>query len=453
MRFFSKKEKKQDDDPNASALFADRKGTPPSSSNPYASQPPPPSNNNTYTPPSKPKTQGGYGGQPYGQSPQPSRGNSYQGSAPASNPKAGYSGYGGAASNTNELFGNRQPNPNGPSANAYGRQPANPPPSYDDSSAGYSTGRAGNGGDAGGYSTGSRQLTAEEEEEEDVDAVKQEIRFTKQESVSSTRNALRVAAQAEETGRNALTKLGEQGERLYNTERNLDVAKSHNIVAEQRSRELKTVTGSMFAVHMKNPMKSKSRAQAEERKILERSQTEREEREANRAGGYATKNAVNNALKSGANSSGYPSSKASVQERSRYQFEGGDEEDDQMENEIDSNLTQLAGVTARLKGLAFSTGEEVDRQNKKIDDIMQKVWCPTTFGRYAANEMCRVIVSMIRSRSRTPGSRRFVRKEGLLEFACCFCFERHRYLGRYVGSIRVIYEVLPGVRYGEFSIT
>ena len=43
---------------------------------------------------------------------------------------------------------------------------------------------------------GDRQLTAEEEEEEDVLATKQQIRFIKQEDVSSTRNALRMAAQA-----------------------------------------------------------------------------------------------------------------------------------------------------------------------------------------------------------------------------------------------------------------
>lgn len=62
-------------------------------------------------------------------------------------------------------------------------------------------------GQSGGYGGGSshqaygdRQLTAEEEEEEDVSATKQQIRFIKQEDVSSTRNALRIAAQAEETG-------------------------------------------------------------------------------------------------------------------------------------------------------------------------------------------------------------------------------------------------------------
>lgn len=37
-----------------------------------------------------------------------------------------------------------------------------------------------------------------EEEEEDVQASKQEIRFLKQSDVSSTRNALRAAAMAEE---------------------------------------------------------------------------------------------------------------------------------------------------------------------------------------------------------------------------------------------------------------
>lgn len=61
------------------------------------------------------------------------------------------------------------------------------------------------GGQEGGYggssgpsyeAYGDRHLTAEEEEEEDVQATKQQIRFIKQEDVSSTRNALRMAAQA-----------------------------------------------------------------------------------------------------------------------------------------------------------------------------------------------------------------------------------------------------------------
>lgn len=48
------------------------------------------------------------------------------------------------------------------------------------------------------------------EEEEDIEGIKQQLRFTKQESVNSTRNALRLAREAEETARNTLGRLGDQ---------------------------------------------------------------------------------------------------------------------------------------------------------------------------------------------------------------------------------------------------
>lgn len=49
-----------------------------------------------------------------------------------------------------------------------------------------------------------------EETEEDVEAIKKDIRWTKQESANSTRNALRMAREAEETGRSTLLRLGDQ---------------------------------------------------------------------------------------------------------------------------------------------------------------------------------------------------------------------------------------------------
>lgn len=69
----------------------------------------------------------------------------------------------------------------------------------------------------------------------------------KQQDVSSTRNALRLAAQAEETGRDTLGRLGAQGERIHNTERNLDLSANQNRLAEEKARELKTLNKSMFA--------------------------------------------------------------------------------------------------------------------------------------------------------------------------------------------------------------
>lgn len=53
-----------------------------------------------------------------------------------------------------------------------------------------------------------------EENEEDIEGIKTQTRFLKQESVNSTRNALRMAREAEETARGTVTKLGDQSGKL-----------------------------------------------------------------------------------------------------------------------------------------------------------------------------------------------------------------------------------------------
>jgi protein transport protein SEC9 len=49
-----------------------------------------------------------------------------------------------------------------------------------------------------------------QETEDDIEGIKKQTRFVKQESVQSTRNALQMAREAEETARNTLTRLGDQ---------------------------------------------------------------------------------------------------------------------------------------------------------------------------------------------------------------------------------------------------
>lgn len=49
-----------------------------------------------------------------------------------------------------------------------------------------------------------------DEEEEEVEGIKQQLRFVKQESLASSRNAVRIAREAEETARATLDKLGDQ---------------------------------------------------------------------------------------------------------------------------------------------------------------------------------------------------------------------------------------------------
>jgi hypothetical protein len=386
------------------------KNAAPAASNPYAQQPPAPDpyaqDTNKYA--NMPAPSGGspyqqarsnYGGLPGGPgagrgglpgAPAPSRG----GAPPPNNRQnSGSSGYG------NEKYGSG----GGYGANRYD----NAPPSYSSappSEAGSKYGPGGYGGmgrsqssetasfndkkddpygapkdpyaqrSGGGYGE-DRQLTAEEEEEEDVNATKQQIRFMKQEDVSSTRNALRVAAQAEETGRATLARLGAQGERIHNTEKNLDIAANHNRAAEAKAKELKTLNRSMFAVHVNNPFTGKSRREARDREIIEKHQSEREERDATRNAAYGSQQRMERTFKElQPGDPGYrpKNSKASLAERSKYQFEA-DSEDEEMENEIDSNLDALSGAAGRLNLLARATGEEVEAQNKLLDRVTDKV--------------------------------------------------------------------------------
>jgi hypothetical protein len=55
-----------------------------------------------------------------------------------------------------------------------------------------------------------REPAPGEENEEDVEGIKQQTKFVKQESVNSTRNALRMAREAEETARGTINRLGDQ---------------------------------------------------------------------------------------------------------------------------------------------------------------------------------------------------------------------------------------------------
>lgn len=91
----------------------------------------------------------------------------------------------------------------------------------DDLEAEYGRGSGGAGRGGGSHAAGSnaydgveQQAQVQDEEEDEVEAVKQQMRFTKQESLASTRNALRIARETEETASGTLLKLGEQSGRF-----------------------------------------------------------------------------------------------------------------------------------------------------------------------------------------------------------------------------------------------
>ncbi|MCJ1283684.1 Protein transport protein S9 plasma membrane t-SNARE [Xylographa opegraphella] len=325
---------------------------------------------------------GGYGADRYGttaSAPSQAGGSRYG--------AGGYGGLGGVSAyddkaddNRDALFGGakerlQQKNP--PQA-GYGQ-----PPPYDEG------GQASNYPDASSSSSShpynaqheDRQLSAEDEEEVEVSATKQQIRFLKQEDVSSTRNALRLAAEAEETGRDTLARLGAQGEHIHNTEKNLDLAHNANRVAEDKAAELKKLNRSMFAVHVANPFTAGQRSARRDQDVLDRHLDERDAREATRRAAYQQSQRLQqnfSALAPGPGTGGADdhhqrgAPARNLADRAKYQFEA-DSDDDEMEDEIDRNLYLLGGAAGRLNALARATGQEVDEQNRLLDRIADKV--------------------------------------------------------------------------------
>lgn len=184
MGLFSKKDKSGSSDAasdaDRNALFGSKKGSPaPSNSNPYAqpAAPPPYSGgglSDRVRAEKSPVPPGGYGnagssyggGGAYGQDRFGGASGGAGGGTASRYGAGGYGGMGDSDAGRQELFGN--------AAQRAQQQPAGPP-----SGAGGTMG-GGSSAAGGGYgSYADRQLTQEEEEEEDVQAAKQQIKFSK----------------------------------------------------------------------------------------------------------------------------------------------------------------------------------------------------------------------------------------------------------------------------------
>ncbi|KAF8973954.1 hypothetical protein BDZ97DRAFT_1912401 [Flammula alnicola] len=220
-----------------------------------------------------------------------------------------------------------------------------------------------------------------EENDEDVEGIKQQTRFVKQESVNSTRNALRMAREAEETARNTLTRLGDQSEKLANTERHLDVSKGHSQRADDKTDELKQLNRSIFRPVITFNKDSKRAAQ--EAKLQARYEDERDEREKammdirdtqnrlGRAATYGRGDDDEELLGGRSRMKTVEQLSARKEQRKRYQFEAN-ASDDEVEDELDDNLDEISEATKRLKALGMTMGDELDKQVDRIKRIEDK---------------------------------------------------------------------------------
>jgi hypothetical protein len=121
-----------------------------------------------------------------------------------------------------------------------------------------------------------------------------------------------------------LERLGAQGERIHNTERNLDLASNQNRLAAEKAREIKTLNRSMFAVHVANPFTSGKRVKEREEEVLRLAKEDRERRDATRAAAWSTQARVAEAEKDLGRGGKLPQ-KGSLADRAKYQFEADSE--------------------------------------------------------------------------------------------------------------------------------
>ena len=237
------------------------------------------------------------------------------------------------------------------------------------------------------YDAPQRERTAQEEEDDEVEAVKQQMRFTKQESLASTRNALRIARETEETASNTLLKLGEQSDKLANTERHLDMAKAHSSRADDNTAEINRLNRSIFRPNI--GFNKKAKRDAEEARILNRHIEEREEREAVREEALRSQNRVDQELSGvgagrfggggkfgfdrfgGGSGKKEDPAKAKMQQRSRFQFEAT-ESDDELEDELDNNMDEIGQLSSKLNRLGKAMGTEINEQNQRIQRLGDK---------------------------------------------------------------------------------
>jgi protein transport protein SEC9 len=171
-------------------------------------------------------------------------------------------------------------------------------------------------------------------------------------------------------------------ESLANTERHLDVSKGHSMRAEDKTDELKQLNRSIFRPVITFNKDAKRAAQ--EAKIQQRYEDEREEREKamldiretqnrlGRAAGYGRGGDEDDGEGIGGRRVRTGAEQAIRQEqRKRYQFEAT-ASDDEMEDELDDNLNEISDMTKRLKALGSAMGEELDKQNERIGRITEK---------------------------------------------------------------------------------
>ncbi|TRX90184.1 hypothetical protein FHL15_008912 [Xylaria flabelliformis] len=402
-KFLGKKSSDKDDDPNRNALFGSKGSKGSQSENPYAQTasdqytedntkyaggmtryqqarqnldggPGPQGLNRndsvgssaTAPPPySDQAAPTGYGNNRYGASSGYASNSKYAGSSYSNAPRQG--GYGGLGrtdsastdANRDALFSGAR--------DRYQQQATtanNGGSGSGDGSGSYDSGTAASGSKYDGYGS-RRELNEEEREAEEYRSLKDQIHSTTQASLATNQNSLRYMNQALDTGLATYARLGAQNERLHHTDQLLDTATESHRHAEAQTKKLKS-------------LKPQAYWKAEEARIVQQNQEDREIREATRRDKFAQHSRMERNF-AGFDNPDTPntSTAANRGDRNKYMLEDDSDEESKAQleaanDQIERDLEQMSIGVARLKAVGKAMGDELDHGNKLIDRIGAK---------------------------------------------------------------------------------
>ncbi|KAK9324601.1 hypothetical protein V1517DRAFT_316909 [Lipomyces orientalis] len=238
-----------------------------------------------------------------------------------------------------------------------------------------------------GGSANYQMFDADQEEgvdDTEINAIKEQMKYVKKESLSAAQRSRRYAEEAEASGLRTLQMLGEQGDQIANAEGSIAITENNTKLAEDYARELKTLNRSMFAVHVSNPFNTRRRIQEREQKIRDTFNQQQLQREENRRNQYQAQQRVAAAM---GNIPGerrrqltetelryreqMARQKADLAQASRFQFEP-DDEDFEVERDIDATLDDVSAAANRLNSMAKSINTELESQNRRVAKLNQK---------------------------------------------------------------------------------
>ena len=164
---------------------------------------------------------------------------------------------------------------------------------------------------------------------------------------------------------------------MANTERHLDVSKGHSQRAADKTDELKQLNRSIFRPVI--TFNKDAKRAAKEAEVQRRYDEDRDERERTMVDIRESQNRIGRAGTYGQDDDegigrrGLNASQQALrkEQRKRYQFEAT-ASDDELEDELDDNLNEISDVAKRLKMLGSAMGQELDKQNERIDRLGDK---------------------------------------------------------------------------------